>query len=69
MGQFKQQFAGKRFWSGKVSVCGSGVCVGVYVGARSCEEAHFVPGCIFASICPVILQSQFIRIKLIYGNN
>lgn len=65
MGQFKQQFAGKGYWSGRVGVSRSGACV----GARSCEETHFVPGLIFASICPVTLQSQLISIKFIHGND
>lgn len=69
MAQFKQQFAGKGCWSGRIGVSRSGACVGVCVGARSCEEAHSVPGSIFASICPVTLQSQFISIKLIHGND
>lgn len=66
MAQFKQQFAGKDCWSGRAGVSGSGACVG---GARSCEEAHFVPGSISASVCPVPLQSQFISIKFIHGND
>ena len=69
MAQFKQQFAGKGCCSGRVGVSRSGGCVGVCVGARSHEEAHFVPGSFFALICPVILQSQFINIKFIHGND
>lgn len=42
---------------------------GVGRGARSCEEAHFVPGSILASVCSIPLQSQFISIKLIHGND